>query len=187
MPVDVVKLTEAYRIGGLHNWFDKNAGPLYIKIESAIKKNIGDMVVQSAMVDAYESVMQSNLSDGFAHHLKTNHPEIIVDEVVKIPSTARIMLDACTDPNNVFRHYNPQILRFPMQIIFMTDDKEMLIGAISDFKRRHPNCEHTIVGEYGYIEYIPEDMLDTLDDIPDENWEIRKVKGKDKSDEIQPK
>ncbi len=178
MPVDVEKLTERFLDGSLRGWMSEKAPVLLSELDRVQKLGLGVELLQARMIDAYDSIMKSDLSKDFADHLH-GYPDLIVEEVRTIPKIARMMVGPCEDPNGVFSCYNPQMLRFPMQLILMSEDKDMLNHAITEFSKRNPNFEYMVVGDLAYIEYIPEEYINLLDKIPEGNWEVKKKKGKD--------
>ena len=178
MPVDVEKLTDRFLDGSLRGWFADKVPVLTDELDRVHKLGLGVELLQSRMIDAYDTIMQSELVDDFVK-LIGSYPELIVDEVHSISKVARMMVGSCEDPNGVFSCYNPQLLRFPMQLILMSEDKDMMVHAITEFGKRNPNFEFVFVGDFAYIEYVPEDYIHLLDKIPDGNWEVKERKSKD--------
>ncbi len=95
----------------------------------------------------------------------------------EMPLTAQLMVQAGDDANGVFSCYHPNLLRFPMQIMFESSNQGQLQQVIHSFvsQLRHAR-EQLVVGSIAYIEYVPNNL--TGFDIPDDNWEIKSWKTK---------
>ena len=95
----------------------------------------------------------------------------------EIPLTAKLMVQAGVDTNGVFSCYHPNLLRFPMQIMFESSNQGQLQQVIYSFisQLRHAR-EELVVGDIAYIEYVPNNLTGL--DIPDGNWEIKNWKTK---------
>lgn len=179
MAIDVVKLTNRYLDGSIRDWFEKHAPVMLNELDRIHKLNIGIEILQARMIDTYDTIMRSALAEDF-NKLLNHFPELTVEKVRTISRVARMMVGPCEDPNNVFTCYNPQLLRFPMQLILMSEDKDMMVHALTEFGKRNPNFEYVAIGDLIYIEYVPEDYIHLLGKIPERNWEVRKRKGKDR-------
>jgi len=101
------------------------------------------------------------------------------DSASELSNTAKMMMPATEDKNGVFSCYDPQSLRFPMQMMFRGDTK-LLPSVISEFTSNTIAAESVIIGGFGYVEYMPTNFEGFVDNIPDNNWEIRIWKAKNK-------
>ena len=179
MPVDVEKLTDRFLDGSIREWLNSNAPVLLGELDRINKLGLGTEILQAKMIDTYDTIMQSDLAESFTAMVR-QYPDLLVESVKTISKAARMMVGPCKDPNGVFSAYNPQLLRFPMQLLLMSEDRDMMVHAITEFGKRNPNYEYVAVGDLVYIEYVPENYLHLLDKIPEGNWEVKKRKSKDK-------
>jgi len=129
---------------------------------------------EAKLLSLYNKIYESASRDDFFKLVRNNFPEAIGEAM---PLTARLLAPPGPDPNGVFSCYHPNLLRIPMQIIFISDRPAELNQAISTFLYSLKGSEHLIIGNMAYIEYIPEHITD----VPDQNWEIKKWKAKNKT------
>lgn len=75
------------------------------------------------------------------------------------------------DYDDVFTHYNPNILTYPRRIIFVGPKRELL-KKVREFVLDKPKSDHIIVGDRAYVEYLEEADAAITDKIPLRNWQI---------------
>ena len=171
MPVDVIKLTSLFDdkrfCGWLHVHFPDDLEIIY----HARKMNLPQPAIQARVITLYNKIHQSDLFGEFRKFITLNYPHIVADE--EVPLTARLMIPASPDPNRIFSSYHPNLLRFPMQIMFKSDSAAELKQVVEMFASRFRHTSKSlIVGNIGYVEYIPPNLARYRDKIPDTNWEI---------------
>lgn len=173
MPVDVRKLSNLYTSGDFRSWLlNHNSG--YVAYLDDIRDRIGVSILQSKLVDVYHELLESELADKLKDYINNRHPELLTDDGTKLSISARSILPyEVDDPYGVFSAYNPSLLRYPMQAMFFCDDLEDMQEVMNEFTGRYKDHESLILGEWGYIEYVPNDLDFT---VYDKNWEIRKWK-----------
>lgn len=165
MPIDITKLCDKLDHAGLKSWLHINMPEIIDAIES-----MGDSIMESSIADLINNSMQRVQ---LARFLKGNIPETIVPAVVDIPLGARILVGPGVDPLGVFSHYNPYLLRFPMQIMYHSPNRDMLLEAVKNFidNLGHKAIVKRLVWtDRAYIEYLPRSLADLS--IPPRNWEI---------------
>ncbi len=177
MAVDVEKLAELYRQGEFKSWLQTHSPGHMRYIEDTLKKNLTESIFHNAIVKVYDDLIESDNQDKFVNYIK-DHGELILEDedTVNLPTNARIMVGPTKDPNQVFSAYNPNLLRYPMQIMFYSDDEDELAEAVSDSLARYPDSEALILDEFAYIEYFPDSLKGTRKSVPKSNWEIIKFK-----------
>ena len=85
---------------------------------------------------------------------------------------AELMVGSGDDPNGVFSSYNPNLIRFPMQIMMKSDDHNKLKKAIGQVVATSYDSAYMIVGDTAYVEYLPNGNA-MLRAAPAGNWEIK--------------
>jgi hypothetical protein len=102
--------------------------------------------------------------------LRRHYPGIIISDTVS----------AASNPNKhkVFEHYDPGLITYPRRLIVLAADVGDLQAAVLDFCAQQAHCEHIIVEDRAYIEFLPADHLSLISKIPDKNWMIRRYKRK---------
>ena len=175
MPISVAKLTELFGHDKLRNWIKRHSPMRLREVDDLLNTGAAESAVQAKVVQIYNEIYGSKFKDDFIELIKTNYPDAIVQVQSDMPLYAKLMVAASDDPNKVFSCYHPNLLRFPMQIMFFSRDGSELEQAIIGFRARLKNrSEFLIIGNRGYVEYIPENHRQHL--IPEGNWEIKKHK-----------
>lgn len=171
MPIDVSKLSRLFDNQEFRSWMENNAPDVIREVDEAKKENASDLLVQSRIVSNYNKIYSDpNLRSKFKEFVLSRFPEAVTPES-DAPLPAQLMLPPRVDPNGVFSYYHPNILRFPMQMMLQSSDPHQLVAAIKEFVGRFKSrYETAIVGKFGYIEYIPNNLARY--NIPDDNWEI---------------
>jgi len=100
--------------------------------------------------------------------LRQNFPAMIIDDIKATPPTKQV-----PNKHRVFTYYDPTLATFPKRIIFVGPD---LLKRIRDFCAAQFYCEHVIIEDHAYIEYIPNESAVLKSSIPDKNWQIRQFK-----------
>jgi len=172
MPIDSIKLTTLFGEKLFRKWVRAYFPEDLAEIDRAKRMGLPNTTIQAQVVTLYNKIYQSDLIDDFRAFITEHFPHVVVDEDVEIPLTAKLMAPAGPDKNGVFTNYNPNILRFPMQMMFRSDNAAELKQAVEIFSSRFSSSKSLIVGGVGYVEYIPSGLRQYADMIPESNWEI---------------
>ena len=113
------------------------------------------------MKDLLQQIQDAGHSDDVADFLKKHYPHMIEGGVVTSKG----------DFDNIFTHYNPNILTYPRRIIF-TGPKRELLKRVMEFSLDKLKTDHIIVGERAYIEYLEKSDSPIAEQIPFSNCQI---------------
>lgn len=143
-----------------------------------VKKNIDDPYVKHWLninIGTNENDSAEKIYDRLITEGKVNDYLSMIDSNQDMPLPAKLMVSSINS-NKVFKNYDPTLLRFPMQLVLHSDDIKLLSIAIKQFCDNYKTYKAIIVDGYGYIEYVPDNHSKYT--IPDDNWEINKIKDK---------
>lgn len=106
---------------------------------------------------------------GFLHQ---HYPHILINEAPPVraepsPESSRQVVGA----DEIFEHYNPNLLTYPRRIIFTGSARE-LKTKVQSFLLDKIKSDSVIVGEKAYVEYLTADDAALKDSIPQKNWRI---------------
>ena len=73
--------------------------------------------------------------------------------------------------DNIFPHYNPNILTYPRRQIFV-GPQSLLNGKVQEFLLDKFRSDHIIIKKRAYIEYLEKSDAAISDQIPAKNWLI---------------
>ena len=170
MSTNTVKLTELFADARFRQWLKERAPDELQQVIDASKH--GKLEMQAKIAGVYNKISSSQLKDELQAFVGQNY-----SEAAEIPLTAELMVQAGIDANGVFSHYHPNLLRFPMQIMFESSDQSQLQQVVYSFMAQLKHArEQLIIQNIAYVEYVPSNLAGF--DIPDGNWEIKKWKAK---------
>jgi hypothetical protein len=174
MPVNIEKLIGLFNKPDFREWVKAQNPEQLVAVDDAVKT--GNKLVVQAQVISWYNMKQAE--GGIDNYLSDHFPDLLEQDM---PLIAKVMKAAGVDPNNIFTNYHPNQLRFPMQMMFESNDPKQLKQAIAMFTSRHRGVPETLIyGNLAYIEYIPDALLAYSSKIPAENWEIRIWKARKK-------
>lgn len=179
MALDALKLVELYGRSKFRTWMTKYLPEDLLMFDQMRKNKAGDEAIRAQVVTTYNKIYNSKHKDEFKELITKHFPDAIVpDEQIEVPLVAKLMVPAGKDPNNIFSCYNPNLLRFPMQMIFTSTSSKELREAVKEFTngRQH---ETVTIGDYAYVEYVLTRFAKL--EIPDQNWEIKAYKASRKN------
>jgi hypothetical protein len=174
MHVNIQKLSKILRNKKLKEWLQSHIPKDELsEFLSVSKKN--KVLLQAKTASLYNKICGLGLDNEFKQYLISNHLDAI-DQDTDLPDVLQLMQQSMEDPNKIFSNYHPLLLRFPMQIILKSENLNRLTRAVKSLENRFHICENLLIGDFAYVEYLPPSLAGYADDIPTENWEIRKRK-----------
>ena len=143
-----------------HNWlydFDKNIYTNFIQLMRE-SKNCSDN--KKAMLIIVNKIKEGQDAAMFYEYLHLNHPLAITGHKFD------------KEVNRVFEDYDPNIKTYPKRVIMSNNNKKALLNRVKSFARNKICCDYIIIDDKAYIEYLDNDELDIIDNIPNKNWLI---------------
>lgn len=125
------------------------------------------------LIELYNNIIASGHEDEFIGILRNICPEIIKYD--GLPDYFEHIVPEHRDQNKIFSSYNPTLLRYPMQIIFKCDDSQKLKSIVELFTGNLDVHENLFIDDFAYIEYVPQNLMEYIEDIPHSNWELYNV------------
>lgn len=166
MAVNIDKLVELYRDGTFKNWLKSNNGSIFKSINNY--DGYSDNILKIVIAKLYGDLV---LNEKFKNFVLSY--DLYVDDVDELSEIAKSMIGPCKDPNDIFKSYNPGILRFPMQMILFDIDINNLRDITIEFLGKYKISKHAAFESgFCYIEYIPDNLMSYVKRIPKNNWEI---------------
>jgi hypothetical protein len=113
------------------------------------------------MKELLAKIQELGGGDEIAMFLQKHYPTMIEGGVTT----------AVGDYDEIFTHYNPNILTYPRRIIF-TGPKRELQKKVREFLLDKLKSDHIIVGDRAYVEYLEKADAAIAGKIPLSNWQI---------------
>jgi len=186
MQINMLKLQELFENQAFRAWMSTYVPDALAQVDEARNHTDSDLLIQSQVIAAYNRIYGDEaVRKKFRDFVVRTFPDAVAVES-DAPLPAKLMVGAGKDPNGIFPNYHPSLLRFPMQIIFTSSDLDQLAVAMKGFVARFKfPPKSLIIGNYAYVEYVPDNLIAYVDHIPQSNWElvahqskIRKEQGK---------
>ena len=167
MLIDSAKLTGLFSEKLFHDWVVSR-----FPNETKAADTASPDEAQAKVFALYEKIYKSDSRAEFKEFMLENYKHAVVDD--KPSLVAKLMVPAGPDPNGIFSCYHPNLMRFPMQMMFKSDNlSQQLQEAVAMFSSRFKRNNRTlIVGNIGYVEYLPPGMIKYAARIAGSNWEI---------------
>lgn len=151
-------------------WLYRYAPALHTQLIQHLKQGKGCASNRQKMLDILSQIKkEEKLSLQLASFIQENYPHLIKNDDQQ---SFRHVADRL-NRHNVFGYYDPSLNTFPRRLILTQQPDTGLERDVLDFCSQHGYCEHLILEDRAYIEYLPPEYIQLKDQIPEENWEIR--------------
>ncbi len=161
-------------------WLYSTDIKLYTELIEHLRRGLGCGANREKMIDIYASLTKAGHDKNLEQFLKKNYPNMIVgdqvnDKPIVVGNTNNF---AALNKHKVFSHYDPTLATYPRRLIItQLDAGQMSLGRIVlSFCSQQDYCEHVVVDDRAYIEYLPHGYGNLKNKIPDKNWQVRAYK-----------
>jgi len=141
--------------------FDANLYKTFIK---GLQASRGCGQNSDLMIKVLEEIGKLNGNDKLLNFLQQHYPHALVDSQPKVE-----MKTVAVD--EIFEHYNPNLLTYPRRIIFTGSSRE-LKTKVQSFLLDKIKSDFIIVDGKAYVEYLTNEDSQLKDSIPMKNWKI---------------
>lgn len=152
------------------SWLHATNEKLYSGLIEHLKKAAGCKSNKQKMLETLQEIRkhrdQVKLLEQF---LRRHYPGIIISDTAA-PASPNL------NKHKVFEHYDPGLVTYPRRLIVLASDVGDLEVTVLDFCAQQAHCEHIIIEDRAYIEFLPAEHLSLISKIPDKNWMIRRYK-----------
>ena len=140
---------------------------LYRKFIHKLRESSGCTQNKDLMVEVLKEIDKTG-GDDLIEFLQKHYPHMLSGQstIRQQNEDAQALKD-----DNVFQHYNPNILTYPRRQIFV-GPRSMLNGKVQEFLLDKIRGDHIIVKGRAYIEYLEKGDTAIADQIPQSNWQI---------------
>jgi len=147
-------------------WLRSIDAKLHDGLIEHLKAGLGCTSNKAKMLEVLRALIRDNrivvLLERF---LRQNFPALIVDD-----AKTAVLPERVQNKHRVFTYYDPTLATFPRRLIFIGSN---LPKKVRDFCAGQFYCEHVIVEDRAYVEYVPNDSAAIKPNIPEKNWQIR--------------
>jgi hypothetical protein len=124
------------------------------------------------MTEVLKVLRQRKLFDALIAFLRTAYPEMLKQDSLSAPQINYSELNK----HKVFTHYDPTLPTYPRRLIVVADPRlggGSLQRSVQSFCAKQAVCEHLVVEDRAYIEYLPPGCAVKPEQIPASNWQVR--------------
>jgi hypothetical protein len=145
--------------------FDQGVYRKFIKKLQASRGCDQNKELMIDLLKEIETIPQGN--DKLLDFLTKHYPYMLVDdEGRRLPRQ-----QALAGLDDIFEHYNPDILTYPRRFI-ITGAAHELNRKVKEFLLDKIQSDYVIVGDRAYIEYLKKEDASVKEQIPMRNWRI---------------
>lgn len=161
MKVKVEQFCSLATSPSFQSWLFHHNDGLYRKFIIRLRESRGCNDNRELMKSLLAEIQEHGGGDEIATFLQRHYPTMIEGGVQT----------SAGDYDDVFTHYNPNILTYPRRIIF-TGPKRQLQKRVREFVLDKLKSDHIIVGDRAYVEYLEKADAAIADKVPLDNWQI---------------
>lgn len=155
------------------SWLYRSAPSLHKALIEHLQKGLGCNENRKKMLEILNDVQKEDtLAQSLAQFLREYYPQIILED----DQDVEIGADVISNKHRVFKHYDPILNTYPRRLIIIERPDADIKRDVLSFCSQQGYCEHLIIEDRAYIEYLPPEHLALKDDIPEKNWEIKEYK-----------
>jgi hypothetical protein len=152
-------------------WLYQYAPEMHTGLIKHLQQSKGCRSNRDKMMDIFGKIQKDRpLAESLAQFIQDHFPQLITGNNVESASSNLL------NRHNVFSHYDPSLTSFPRRIILEHRPESDIQRDILTFCARQGYCEHIIVEDRAYIEYLLPEHAILQDKIPSRNWEVRAYK-----------
>lgn len=107
--------------------------------------------------------------ESLTEFLRKHFPQCLTD-----PLQAKNTNDL--NKHKLFDFYDPSLRTYPRRLILLQSEEGDLRRAILMFCARQSHCEHVVLGDRAYIEYLPPEAAALRPRIADNSWQVLRYK-----------
>lgn len=144
-------------------WLYNHNESLFNNYLTKLHESKGCNYNRELMVETLDKISQSGGYAQLLDFISTNYPYMVVEEYKS--KSDKPIADA------IFPDYIPNVLTYPRRVVFSGDPEE-LSKRIKKFTVDKLKHDSIIVDNRGYVEYLTEDDIGLIDQIPTHNWLI---------------
>lgn len=149
-------------------WLYHFNGDLCRRFLKRLQESRGCNHNRDLMMETLTEVEKLDGGDRLIAFLTQHYPHMLVAETgEKVPAQAASARVGSGD--EIFEHYNPNILTYPRRMIFEGPDLQRVVRSFLVDKIK---SDFVIVGDKAYVEYLTRDDSGVMNSIPVKNWLI---------------
>lgn len=143
---------------------------------------------QEKMQEIQKSLDGSNKLPAMIAFLKREFPQMIeeIREEKDGPAPIKSTIVSGLEKNEVFSHYNPNLLTFPQRMVLENKDPEALKRDVKEFIVGKVGVDYLIIGDRAYIEYFKLKFIREASQVPITSRELYKYRLKKGLTQVSP-
>jgi hypothetical protein len=149
-------------------WLRNIASDLHTDLVNHLKVGKGCAANKAKMLDTLRVLVDRKLEAVLEQFLQQKFPAILIDNNSGVVAPRKV-----ENKHRVFSYYDPSLITFPRRIIMVGNN---IHKRLQDFCAKQFYCEHVIIEDYAYIEYVSNEKAEYKSSIPEKNWQIRMFK-----------
>lgn len=151
-------------------WLYRNCSEMHSELVEHLKKSLGCSANRKKMLAILGEIKKdTKLSESLAEFIRSHYPHIITEDD---PGKSQPSAQNKMNRHSVFSHYDPTLNSFPRRLIIIERHESELRRDVLDFCARQGYCDHVIVEDRAYIEYLPPEHAVLREKIPAKNWQV---------------
>ena len=146
-------------------WLESISPQLYSELIEHLKTATGCKASTQKMQEIQQKLQVMDKATQLVNFLRENYPTTIirledqkpkeeVGEILKGKSKSPTLFLTKIDNATVFKHYNPNLLTYPMKAVFMNEDVNALRRDVKKFMADKIDIDYIVIGNKAYVEYF---------------------------------
>jgi len=159
-------------VPSFQSWLYSTDATLATELLDHLKKSLGCAANKQKMTKILSVIQSNGVSNAsLLKYLNANFPSIIINDTLPV-----------RNKHGVFPYFDSALVTIPRRVILTNLDaarsSKSLQELVESFCAIHAKCEHVIVEDHAYIEYIPRDLSHILNIVPETSWHVKNFKTK---------